>query len=83
MCLSRTEKEVKCSLPICSPQQPPPTSAQWTTRAGKQREIIEDVKVLYPDLWPEELDIQFGDNAVRHLCEGFRVDGMECVRGFP
>lgn len=41
------------------------------------------MKILYPDLWPEELDIQFGDNAVRHLCEVFRVDGTESVRGFP
>uniref|UniRef100_A0A3P9BKF5 HAT C-terminal dimerisation domain-containing protein n=1 Tax=Maylandia zebra TaxID=106582 RepID=A0A3P9BKF5_9CICH len=44
--------------------------------------LLSDIKVLQSDSWPASLDIQYGDAAVRRLCQRFRVGERESVLGF-
>lgn len=60
-----------------------PTSAHVSQR-GTQEEckIMTDMRVLQPDTWPVEMDIQHGDAEIGRLSEVFRVNKRESIQGF-
>ena len=39
------------------------------------------MKPLYPDYWPDSVDICYGDDSIRYLCERFKLNSSESVQG--
>lgn len=62
-----------------------PTTSSHVSRTSSEKtdsHLLSDIKVLQSDSWPASLDIQYGDAAVRRLCQRFRVGERESVLGF-
>ncbi|RXN14539.1 E3 SUMO-protein ligase KIAA1586-like [Labeo rohita] len=62
-----------------------PTTSSHVSKTSSEKtdsHLLSDIKVLQSDSWPASLDIQYGDAAVRRLCQRFRVGERESVLGF-
>ncbi|XP_025199906.1 uncharacterized protein LOC112597896 [Melanaphis sacchari] len=46
------------------------------------KNLIEDLEVLSPENWPDNMDIQYGDENIRRLSQVFQIDQVLSVRGF-
>lgn len=46
------------------------------------KNLIEDLEVLSPENWPDNMDIQYGDESIRRLSQVFQIDQVLSVRGF-
>jgi len=45
-------------------------------------ELLKDLDVLNYNNWPDNVDIQYGDNCVRRLVTRFHLDEKTTIRGF-
>lgn len=46
------------------------------------KNLIEDLDVLSPESWPDNMDIQYGDESIRRLSKMFQINQVTAVRGF-
>lgn len=62
-----------------------PTTSSHVSRTSSEKtdsHLLSDIKVLQSDSWPASLEIQYGDAAVRRLCQRLRVGERKSVQGF-
>jgi hypothetical protein len=43
--------------------------------------LISDMKVLYPDNWPQHVNIRHGEQEIRRLCHRFALNEQQCLNG--
>lgn len=46
------------------------------------KNLIEDLEVLSTENWPDNMDIQYGDENIRRLSQVFQIYQVLSVRGF-
>jgi len=44
--------------------------------------ILKDLNVLDPNNWPDNIDIQYGDDSIRRLANKFHLNEVSTIRGF-
>ena len=44
-------------------------------------QLIQNLKSLYPEHWPESVSICSNDQSVRYLCDRFMLDTSTCIQG--
>lgn len=45
-------------------------------------DLLKDINILDPSNWPDNIDIQYGDDSVRRLATKFCLDENTTIRGF-
>jgi hypothetical protein len=73
---------IKNRLIVCQSSHTSSLQSSFDENASHYANLIDAVKVLYPENWIEDVDPLFGENEINDLCTSFSLSIRLAVRAF-